>query len=627
MGESRQVFGWPVPAAAGLALGRGLWLPSSGLFNPKVSPSAANPAVSGLRCAVGMQEAGAARRRRRRELGPALLAFVLYALLGLAMTWPLARAPHRLLHGNPDVLGNAWTLSWFAHQLPRDPLRLFDANMFFPCTKSLAYAESLVPQGLQAIAVRALGGSNVLAYNLVLFLTFPLSGLGAALLARDIGASRGASLIAGLGFAFCAYRWDHIVHLQSLSCAWLPFFLLFLRRTLRSGSLATAAGLALFAWLQVLSSGYYALLVAFAGGVVLAWELWPWAGSLGKAAGPPAGLRAAAAALLVAALAAGPVFLQHRTVMKRHGFTRSARETWFWSASLKSWLDPGPDPFLPHARWLHERFEDREPLFPGTVFLGLGLAGVFQARRDRAAGLALLLTATGAVLAFGPEWRAFGLRLPAPAAAVRLLPGGDLLRTPSRFGILAILGLDLLAALVLTRLGAATALGTRARAAGATALAAFCVLEAWPLGLSKIARAAPPNPPSTAWLRDAPRGAVLELPWSGPAEGALYVYWSTGHWQPLVNGFGSFDPRGHLGLGLLGQRFPSEYTARRFRAAGVRYVVLHADRIPERQRVRLLEQPLPEGVALLAELGADHIYGIDAAGPEPRQEEGLLQCH
>ena len=168
---------------------------------------------------------------RRRDARFGLAVFALCGALAVAMTWPLARAPQAQLHGNADVLGNAWAVSWVARQVVRDPLHLFDSNMYFPHTKSLAYAESLLPQGLQALPVRAMGGSVALAYNLVLLLTFPLSGLGAALLARELGAAKGPALLAGLGFAFCAYRWDHIVHVQSLSTGWLPIAILLLVRT------------------------------------------------------------------------------------------------------------------------------------------------------------------------------------------------------------------------------------------------------------------------------------------------------------------------------------------------------------------------------------------------------------
>ncbi|HEY5906770.1 MAG TPA: hypothetical protein VIZ31_01935, partial [Vicinamibacteria bacterium] len=125
----------------------------------------------------------------------ALGAFGVYALLAVAMTWPLARAPHRLLHGNADVYGNVWAMSWVAHQLPRDPGQLFDSNIYFPHTKSLAYAESLVPQGLQALLVVSLGGSPALAYNLVFWMSFAVAGLGVVLLARELGAARVPALL------------------------------------------------------------------------------------------------------------------------------------------------------------------------------------------------------------------------------------------------------------------------------------------------------------------------------------------------------------------------------------------------------------------------------------------------
>lgn len=568
-----------------------------------------------------MPEALEQTRGRGRDARFGLVVFALCGALAVAMTWPLARSPLTQLHGNADVLGNAWAVSWVARQVVRDPLHLFDSNMYFPHTKSLAYAESLVPQGLQGVPIRAMGGSVALAYNLVLLLTFPLSGLGAALLARELGAARGPALLAGLGFAFCAYRWDHIVHVQSLSTGWLPLALFFLLRTLRSGSKPSAAGLAGASWLQVLSSGYYALLFAVAVALVLGWACLPGPSDAGGKETRQRGRGRAMLALLAAVLLAMPVFLQHRAVVVRHGFTRSPGETAVWSATGASFLDPGGSALLPHARWLHQRFEAREPLFPGSVFLALGLAGVVVLRRDGPAQLAFVLALAGFLLAFGPEWRAFGLRLPAPFALVRFLPGGDLLRTPSRFGILGLLGLDVLAALALTRFVAGRA-SPRMGAAVVSALAVVAVLEAWPAGLDRLVRDAPAFPPAVAWLRGAPLGAVLELPWTDPVDGAPYVYWSTGHWQPLVNGYGSFEPPGNFAVGLLGQRWPSGYTARQFRAAGIRYVVVHTDRLGGEGLMRLEEAgTLPEGTALLAERGADRIYGIDPAGPGLRPNE------
>jgi hypothetical protein len=106
---------------------------------------------------------------------------------------------------------------------------------------------------------------------------------------------------------------------------------------------------------------------------------------------------------------------------------------------------------------------------------------------------------------------------------------------------------------------------------------------------------------------------VLELPWNEFEEGALYLYWSTVHWQPMINGYGSYEPTGNRGLGLVGRRWPTPYSSRVLRASGVRYVVVHTDRVSPAQRERLLSaEPLPAGVKLGAVFGEDRLYVIDA---------------
>ena len=62
-------------------------------------------------------------------------AVALAAFLALAAfhTWPIARAPGReSLNHNADAQLNAWIIAWIAHTLPRDPVHLFDGNIFAP---------------------------------------------------------------------------------------------------------------------------------------------------------------------------------------------------------------------------------------------------------------------------------------------------------------------------------------------------------------------------------------------------------------------------------------------------------------------------------------------------------------
>lgn len=98
-----------------------------------------------------------------------LTAAALCVLLAIAHTWPLATAPGTLSRNdNGDAQLNAWILAWVAHQLPRDPLHLFDANIFYPDRGTLAFSEPLIVPALLGAPVRWLGGSPVLVFNLMM---------------------------------------------------------------------------------------------------------------------------------------------------------------------------------------------------------------------------------------------------------------------------------------------------------------------------------------------------------------------------------------------------------------------------------------------------------------------------
>ena len=68
-------------------------------------------------------------------------------------------------------------MSWVAHQLPRDPLHLLDANIYHPEPQALAYTEPLVVPGQMGAPLRWLGASPLLTYNLLVLLGFTLTAL------------------------------------------------------------------------------------------------------------------------------------------------------------------------------------------------------------------------------------------------------------------------------------------------------------------------------------------------------------------------------------------------------------------------------------------------------------------
>jgi hypothetical protein len=550
----------------------------------------------------GVQAAPIGRRTQT------LLVVLAYVVMTLAATWPLAL--HIETHNvvNHDVYGNIWALAWVAHQLEADPLHLFDANMYHPHKLMLAMGESHLPQALIAAVFMKTGISALAAYNIVFLLSFFLSAFGLYLLARELGLGTTGAFLAGLGFGFCAYRYKHIVHLQSLSTQWLPLALLFLVRFLRRPRKRDAVLSVGFTIAQALSSGYFAMLMVPVLGAVL---VWGWRALLNRAALARLGVAAAVGLALLLV-----VTWPHRKVAAQYHLTRSRAESLHWSASLGSYLDPGPYAGLPHQRFLHRRFASGQNLAPSVTILGLALLALVVVRRERATRLAAAITLIGVLLSLGPELSVGVATIPGPYELLRLLPGGRLMRTPGRMGIGALLGLALLAGAGWTWLE--RRLGRYSTAAG-MAVALLVAVEVLPCGLRYAILPLAPRPQATEWLVRAARGPVLELPWDQWSGNARYLYWSTAHWLPMLNGFASFEVRAepnNARLGMIANRWPTPYAVRQLRLRAVRYVVLHADLLTPGQQGYFARTPTPAGVRVAARFGEDYVFEIEPLASE-----------
>lgn len=140
-----------------------------------------------------------------RNVGMAILegiaVLLALSLLVAAVTWPQAH-----LDAVPDLgdpLFSIWRLSWVAHQLPRHPTALFDANIFYPERRTLAYSDSMLVPGLITAPFFWLGVNRVLVYNLLFLSAFVVSGATMSLLVRALTKRRDAAIVAAVVFMFC----------------------------------------------------------------------------------------------------------------------------------------------------------------------------------------------------------------------------------------------------------------------------------------------------------------------------------------------------------------------------------------------------------------------------------------
>ena len=118
-------------------------------------------------------------RRGRRHL----LVLLLYALLGLALTYPLiTRFATHVPGDGIDDPALAWNLWWLKFSLVDRQLNPFLSQwMFYPIGINLAFYTLTILNGLLSIPLQVAWGL-VPASNLVLLSSFVLSGYGAFLL-------------------------------------------------------------------------------------------------------------------------------------------------------------------------------------------------------------------------------------------------------------------------------------------------------------------------------------------------------------------------------------------------------------------------------------------------------------
>jgi hypothetical protein len=173
-----------------------------------------------------------------------------------------------------DLLLSIWKMAWFGHQAGADPLRLYDANIFFPNHLTLAYSDPALFAGLAGWPLIAAFGSPTIAYNLVVMATFVATGVISAIFFRQLlrwllpatgeHTLQAAALIAAFAFAFHPHRFAHFKSIEILSIQWIGLLFLFFLRYVRGGRVGDLVLLSGAFGLQFVSSMTHAVYAALA---------------------------------------------------------------------------------------------------------------------------------------------------------------------------------------------------------------------------------------------------------------------------------------------------------------------------------------------------------------------------
>ena len=298
------------------------------------------------------------------------LAFLIYTVIAIVLTYPLILRMSSVLPNDAgDPALNTWILWWNTQAAPFSTA-WWNAPAFFPAPGVLSFSENLLGLSLISTPLSWLGLGPQSAYNVVFLLTFPLSGVGAYLLVREVTGRGDAAFIAGLLFAFAPYRIAHLPQIQSLASFPMPFALLGLHRYLRE---PRPEWLALFAagWvLQGICNGYYLLFFSVFVGLWILWFASPWARPRQFV-----GISVAWALGIVALL---PLLLRYRAIHTAFGFTRDFGTIRDFGADVAAVLHATDHLALWGSLHVFRRAEGE--LFPGLTATLLVVAGALFVR-------------------------------------------------------------------------------------------------------------------------------------------------------------------------------------------------------------------------------------------------------
>lgn len=468
----------------------------------------------------------------------------LYALLTLVLASSLVSNIDTVLAGrSSDVYVNLW-VDWWTRKALTEGLDFYHTDyLFYPLGTSLVFHSFSHTTTFLSLLMAPLIG-RFAAYNVVILLSYVLSGFSMYLLTNRLTGCRPASLVAGLVFAFYPFHIYESSHPVLVTTQWIPLFALALVRALRETGLSRIRQILLAAlWflLTALSSWHLMIMLGMWMALYLLYGL-----LLERSEWAPRAFRSLVLLAVVIGVTVGPflwpIIREQLTTdtgymvidAQRHGFGND----------LLSFVIPNRDhPLLgsiSKTLAINDEygFTRRRSAYLGYVCLGLAIGGVATARRKARfwslAGLVFFVLSLGSQVSFnGAPLHSFVLPWSIPIIGV--------LRHAFRLDVLLFFSLSVLVGYGCCWLYSRIALRSRMLARIALVSVAGLILFEYlvhPFPTTKVSY-------SPFWYQLAQEEgdfAVADFPWDGQ-HGKYYMSCQTLHGKKIIGGRVSRKPR------------------------------------------------------------------------------------
>ncbi len=522
-----------------------------------------------------------------------LMALAVYALLAAIFTYPLVFNMDRV-NGAGDPAVMVWSMAWISHALFTEPATLYGANFFYPTPDALAYTDLLLPSALLTSPLYFVTNNPLLGFNLVLLLTYVLSGYATFLLVRRLLAGRDyavpAALFAGAIYTLSPYRYGHITQLNSMTTYFLPLILLFMHRYLEDGRRPLDLFLVgLFFCLNALSGLYYGVFAVLM--MTAFYAIW-----LLLNREPPQLKDFLYGAPVFAAFGGILLILLYPYIAlsgaEDHG--RDIGTVIGGSLIPRALLTSVPESWL--LGWTPEAFgvthENGKPvyeltLYPGLAATFLAIYGLVRRRASKPPLLYALLGLTIFILSLGPLITVGGVKVPLPYYLLyEFVPGFGNLRVPARMWAIVMLCIAVLAGFGIRTL--MEKLGGKKATLALAVFSLVAALEFLPtLPIDRYIDRGPPElSPAYSYLVDtaSEETVVAEVPFASRQDAfreTPRMYRSTYGWWNLVNGYASYFPEDYFETRDALNALPNPESLAKLRELNVDYVIVHPEEYEE----------------------------------------------
>jgi hypothetical protein len=492
-----------------------------------------------------------------------LAPFALCLSAAIVATWPLLPSlagalPLGTEHEATVPLFNLWSLWWDADRVPHGLAGLWNAPIFHPIEGAFTFSEPMLLQGIALAPLWWLGAPPAAIYNLAILGTLICNGLATGSLARALGATRGAALLAALAGVTLPYTAKVLGVLPVLPLFGTVWALAALVRFGEEGGWRPA-GLAVLSFAAQFLAGEQMALLS------LPFLLLAGLAALAEQRFRVRSIARLGALAILGALVLSPIAGTVSAFHEKYGFTRSEEVVAALSAQPRDFTTRPSSSRLAFPPREDSYMGDTGGLFPGFLLLGLGAAGAWIGWRagERRRWIVCLLAcvAVGGLLALGLNLRIGDWR---PYAGLReVVPGLRTLRSPFRAVAISQAVLAALAALALARLAS-----WRGKAGKSLALALGVLAAAENLASAGdlVPTPATPRTAWTTWLRRQPGKLIVA---HVPLPQGLHVsdyevetwrmFAQIDHHRPLLNGYSGYFPSGYGTFQVdMDQNFPSE---------------------------------------------------------------------